>query len=152
MEAIRFVVFGLAKPAGSKRAFPGKRKDGSLFVNVSDDCETSRDWKNSVADAASQAFQGPLLSGPLRVKFDIYRPRLVGHYGTGKNAAVLKRSAPAYPTARPDVLKLARAIEDAITGIVWRDDAQIVDERLAKHWGEPARVEVSIEVLSEASS
>lgn len=48
------------------------------------------------------------------------------------------------PATRPDVLKLARCAEDSLTGIVWRDDAQIVEEHLFKYWGEPARVEIEI--------
>jgi Holliday junction resolvase RusA-like endonuclease len=42
------------------------------------------------------------------------------------------------------VLKLARAVEDALTGVVWRDDAEIVAEGLAKLYGTPERVEISI--------
>jgi Holliday junction resolvase RusA-like endonuclease len=61
----------------------------------------------------------------------------------------LRASAPRYPTGRPDVLKLARACEDALTGVIWRDDAQIVVERLYKDWGEPARVLVEIEQLAD---
>jgi hypothetical protein len=53
---------------------------------------------------------------------------------------------------RPDVLKLARAIEDAITGVIWVDDSQIIDEHLYKRWGDPARVEVTIEPASEVQS
>jgi len=29
------------------------------------------------------------------------------------------------PTSKPDASKLARAAEDELTGIVWRDDAQV---------------------------
>jgi Holliday junction resolvase RusA-like endonuclease len=58
--------------------------------------------------------------------------------------ALLKGSAPEWPVARPDALKLARAAEDALTGIVWADDAQIVVERLGKVFGprEGCRVRV----------
>ena len=49
------------------------------------------------------------------------------------------------------MLKLARAVEDALTGIVWRDDAQIVDEQLSKVYGEPARVEVDVAELEHAT-
>jgi len=37
-----------------------------------------------------------------------------------------------------------RAVEDALKGVVYVDDAQIVSELLDKRWGEPARVEVVI--------
>ena len=52
------------------------------------------------------------------------------------------RMTPPFPTARPDLLKLARAVEDAIQSVVYRNDSQIVDEVLHKRYGEPARVEV----------
>jgi predicted short-subunit dehydrogenase-like oxidoreductase (DUF2520 family) len=45
------------------------------------------------------------------------------------------------------VLKLARGVEDALTGIVWRDDAQIVVEHLEKRYGSPARCEVRVKYL-----
>jgi len=35
------------------------------------------------------------------------------------------------------VLKLARAVEDALTGVIWADDAQIVDEVIRKRYGRP---------------
>lgn len=51
----------------------------------------------------------------------------------------------------PDVLKLARGVEDALTGIVWRDDAQIVNESLSKVVvapPRPAQPQVNWEQLS----
>jgi hypothetical protein len=33
-------------------------------------------------------------------------------------------------------LKLARAAEDALTGVLWLDDSQIVDERISKAYGD----------------
>lgn len=46
---------------------------------------------------------------------------------------------------RPDVSKLIRATEDALTGIVYLDDAQIVEEHAYKFYGMPERVEIKIE-------
>lgn len=61
----------------------------------------------------------------LVVTFTLARP--AKHWGTGRNAAVLKTSAPQYPTSYPDLDKLARAVGDALTKIAYPDDAQIVD-------------------------
>jgi Holliday junction resolvase RusA-like endonuclease len=139
---VAIVVYGDCQPAGSKRAF---FRPGMKHPSVVDDNSKSKGWKHVVAYSARQVYQGPLLEGPLRFTATFYRPRLQGHYGSGKNASKLKASAPEYPTTKPDVLKLARAAEDALTNVVWRDDAQIVDEHLFKRWGEPARVEILIE-------
>ena len=78
-----------------------------------------------------------------------YRPRPSNHFGTGKNAGVRKDSAPYFPIVRPDVLKIARGIEDALTGVIYRDDSQIVDEHLMKRYGEPARVEIIVEEVTD---
>jgi len=114
---------------------------------VTDDNPKSKQWQAAVAEVSRQVYDGPLLTDALRVTIRFFLPRLKGHYGTGRNAGKLKVSAPEYPTTRPDVLKLARGVEDALTGVIWRDDAQIVSEPLEKSWGEPARCEVIIEVL-----
>jgi Holliday junction resolvase RusA-like endonuclease len=54
-----------------------------------------------------------------------------------------------WPLKPPDVLKTARAIEDALTGALWTDDAQIVSEYLAKRYGPASRVVVVVtELLS----
>jgi Holliday junction resolvase RusA-like endonuclease len=148
-QPIRFTVYGDCQPAGSKRAF---FRNGMKHPSVVDDNSKSKGWKHVVAYSARQVYQGPLLDGPLRFTATFYRPRLKGHYGSGRNAAALKASAPEYPTTKPDVLKLARAAEDALTGVVWRDDAQIVDEHLFKRWGEPARVEIVIEQIEPTAA
>lgn len=143
---IAFTVYGVAQPAGSKRAFAHART-GKIMVT--DAAKGSRAWKQEVAAAASTAMlgesvtrSGVLVDGPLVLRLRFIVPRPKGHYGVRG----LRPSAPEYPTVRPDVLKLARAVEDACTGVVWRDDAQIVSETLQKRYGEPARVEVEIDV------
>ncbi|MHC4868052.1 MAG: RusA family crossover junction endodeoxyribonuclease [Planctomycetota bacterium] len=150
---IEFEVIGKAQPAGSKKAFPVRRKDGRLGVAVVDDNPNSAVWKAAVAVVARQAAQDAglhkLLAGAIGVVFRFEKPRLTSHYGTGRNAGKLKPSAPPFPITRPDALKLARAVEDALTGVIWRDDAQICDERLFKRWGEQARVLVMVEDLSD---
>lgn len=155
-RVIAFTVFGEPRTAGSKRAFALKRRDGSLvtrpngspIINVTDDNVKSKSWRHDVAWMARKIVGSmrELLGGPIRVSFTFYRPRPKGHFGkSGLNGA---GRASFYPTTKPDVLKLARAVEDALTGVIWRDDALIVDEHLRKLWGEPARVEIEIEPLA----
>lgn len=145
---ITFTVYGNAQTAGSKRAFPFKRGDGSLGVRVSDDNPKGQSWKHAVASSAREVFTGSLLLGPLSVTMRFYRPRPSSHFGKhGLNKAGSEAIAPA---TRPDVLKLARAAEDALTGVLWRDDAQIVEEHLYKCWGEPARLEIEIAEMVQA--
>jgi Holliday junction resolvase RusA-like endonuclease len=143
---IRFVAYGLPQPGGSKRAFPFKRATGELGVRVTDDNPKAKEWKQAVAWAAREAHTGPLLDGPLEVTMRFYRPRPKGHYKAGERARGLNATGQLhpYPTSRPDVLKLARAAEDALTGVLWTDDARTVTLTVSKLWGDPAGVVIEI--------
>ena len=140
---IQFTVFGTPKPAGSKRAFVrGKR---AMIVDAN---PNAKDWKASVAQAGAVAMAGrPLLDGPLVVGFAFYFPRPKGHTKADGTLNAKGRRTP-YPNVKPDATKLVRGTEDALTGIIWRDDAQIVVQMATKHYGEPARCEI---IVSEAA-
>lgn len=150
MSVVQFTVLGRPMPAGSKRAF-AIRKGGvpTGRVAVVDANPAQKSWQQEVASAALEAVSATheLLVGPLSlsVVFVVARPK--GHYGTGRNAAVIKPSAPAWPAQKPDVSKLVRAVEDALTGVVYRDDAQIVLQHATKQYGTPQRAEVTISRL-----
>lgn len=153
MKPITITVLGLPKPAGSKRAFVIRGRDGSIrtrangspIVNVTDDCVKSKGWKDQVARAAYEQTIGDPLTGALFVTMTFILPRPKSHYRTGKNANTLKAIALDYPTVKPDVLKLARAAEDALTGIIYRDDAQTVELLVRKRYGSPPRCVIKIE-------
>jgi Holliday junction resolvase RusA-like endonuclease len=73
-------------------------------------------WRTAIAFEAAQAMEGrPVMEGPLVVTARFYLPR--------------PRTAPArivVPATRPDIDKLARALLDGLTGVVFRDDSQVV--------------------------
>jgi Holliday junction resolvase RusA-like endonuclease len=48
------------------------------------------------------------------------------------------------PCARPDVDNFAKAVLDGLNGIVWRDDAQVVELRASKHYSISPRVDVLV--------
>lgn len=136
------VVYGKAEPAGSKRGFAMPTGQ----VRIVDANPKARDWKNLVALAAAEHWAGAdLLDGPLRLTATFYQPRPKGHFGTGRNAGILKAGAPPFPDKKPDATKLTRGIEDAMTGIIYRDDSQIVEQHIYKVYGTPARAELIIE-------
>lgn len=139
---IRFFVPGVPATAGSKRAFPNPKTGRPIIVDSSG--ANGKLWRQLVRVAAQQAYQGPPLEGPLEVRMEFFRVRPKGHYGTGKHSTTLKATADPYPAGKPDVLKLARAVEDALTGLTWFDDAQIVTEILAKSYGAQPGAQVEI--------
>jgi Holliday junction resolvase RusA-like endonuclease len=125
-------VRGTPKPAGSKRAFLVAKAGGPPRAVLTDASGTpGRDWRITIQHAIAGVHTGPPLTGPLEVScyFTVRRP--LGH--VGKRG--LRPSAPAYPATRPDVTKLLRAVEDAATGLLWADDAQIVTQAAAKRYG-----------------
>lgn len=149
---IEFVIHGTPRPAGSRRPIAIRNGAGVVVAVRSIDAAGKKgaDWRASVQAVAREALTGELMRGPLQVVFNFYAPRPKGHFHTSlKNLGKLKADAPAFPTGRPDVLKLARHIEDSCTGILWHDDAQIVSEHLSKSYGEPARCEVSIWTINQ---
>jgi Holliday junction resolvase RusA-like endonuclease len=142
---ISFSVLGIAQTAGSKRAFPFKRKDGRLGVAVSDNNPRAKDWKATVAWAAREAVGSGFvpLRCALEVEFTFYRVRPQSHK-VGKGGPNKSWREHPFPTSRPDALKLARGCEDALQGVLYLDDSQIVTETLRKRWGEAPRVEITI--------
>lgn len=151
MTALRFFVEGRPQTAGSKTAFTNP-KTGKAIVTESGDRNAKKAWREDLREAARRAIESSGREWPTvaacEVEFVFHRRRPKGHFGSGRNAGVVKASAPAHPTSRPDVLKLARAAEDALTGIVWHDDAAIVDERLRKVWGDREGCTVTVRLLS----
>lgn len=139
--AFRLFVAGVPAPGGSKRAF-AHRTTGRVIVL--DDCKRNKGWRQHVAAEARRAFAGPKLTGPLEVWATFVVPRPRDHLGTGRNADAVKAKAPRHPTKKPDLTKLWRAFEDALTGVVWVDDAQIVSQRVTKAYGETPGVRVAV--------
>lgn len=146
--SVQFTVHGTAAPAGSKKGFIN-RKTGRVIIT--DASKGSRPWKSQISSAAVDAMAGrDPLDGPLLLELTFWVARPKGHYGSGKNAGVVKGSAPFAPTVRPDVLKLARGVEDALTTIVYRDDAQITTEILQKAYTTgSARTEIRVVQIEE---
>lgn len=142
MMAIEFFVPGKPAPGGSKKGY--SRGKHTSIVDANDKVKP---WMTQVAFFAAENYTGPLLEGPLSVTFVFFRLRPKGHFGTGRNSGMLKVSAKIAPDGRPDVLKLARAAEDALSGVVYKDDAQIVDEHLYDRYGERPGLAVSIQVI-----
>jgi Holliday junction resolvase RusA-like endonuclease len=132
---IRFFVPGIPKPGGSKTAYTNK-KTGKPIVTDSAG-KANKDWRAVVALAGSEVFKYPL-NVPVRLEIIFWMPRPKNHYGTGRNAGVLKPNAPSWHDKIPDGLKLRRTIEDALTGIAWMDDAQIVIGAEEKRYADTA--------------
>lgn len=129
---ITFFVPGKPEPGGSKRGFVVKGR-----AILTDANKNVAGWKQDVKAFAAQTYKGDLLDGALEVQMIFFLERPKSHYRTGKNSHLLRDDAPKYPTSKPDATKLCRSTEDALTGVVWTDDARIVNQLNAKRFGKP---------------
>jgi len=117
VETVKIIVYGTPGPQGSKRYVGGRRMiENSKLV---------KPWRESVVWAAREAMAGrPPILGAVVVSmvFTLRKP-----------AGAPKRRR-TYPATRPDLSKLARSTEDAMTTAgVYGDDGQIIEySRLAK--------------------
>jgi len=129
---IEFFVPGIPQPGGSKRGiFNAKLRRTLIFEN---NPEANRNWRAAVALAASEAMEGKgIFGGALFVRIVFQMPRPKAHYGA---KGILKKSAPVWNTKKPDVTKLIRSTEDAMTGVVWKDDAQIAHSCAFKRYSD----------------
>jgi len=149
---ITFTVFGEQRPQGSKtcrviyrNGKPVTAASGRIVTATMEANPHTKEWRRQVSDAAFEAMLGKhLIDGPVALHLTVYRVRPKGHFGSGKNSGTVKGSALAYPTTKPDLLKLARAIEDAMSGIVYRDDNQVVRHDLQEFYGEQFRTDVRV--------
>lgn len=53
------------------------------------------------------------------------------------------------PTKKPDWDNIGKIVCDALNGLAWHDDAQIVDARVQKFYSDEPRVEIIIKDLQE---
>lgn len=143
---IEFSVTGVPQPRGSKKAMPNRAGGRPLMV---DDNPRSKPWMATVASEAALAMKGrPLFGGPLKLSAVFWFPRPKSHYRTGKNAHIRRDDAPMVHSNKPDCDKLIRAVGDAMTGVVYRDDSQLAALDVQKRYSEHAgSVSISVSEL-----
>ena len=127
---IEVTVHGAQVPMGSKRAFV---HNGRAIVTDQQGAKL-KSWQGNIREKLEEVKPDEQIIGPVAVHIVFYVQRPKGHYGTGMNAAKLKESAPDYCSKSPDIDKLARAVLDCATGIIFRDDAQVCRLTLSKRY------------------
>lgn len=109
MTKLSITVYGRPAPQGSKRPMGnGVMIESSKYVTP---------WREAVKAAALVALgesTRPAISGPVSMIIDFYLTRP-------------KKPKCPYPDRTPDLSKLVRSTEDALTEIgVWEDDARVI--------------------------
>ena len=143
-EDIKFYVPGIPAPGGSKKGYIHPKTKRIIIV---EDCQRNKPWRDRVVTFAMDHRPKELLTDAIYLQVDFLMPRPKSHFGTGKNSAILKKSAPKYHTKKPDATKLLRALEDALTGVIWRDDEQVVKQLVRKAYSDHPGALVTISII-----
>jgi len=142
---MRYCVYvpGLPKPAGSKRGFLNRKTGKVMIVEAT---KGAAAWRRDVQAAWLETYgrEKEVLTCPIGLELVFRLPRPKGHFGTGRNSDKLRPSAPARPIRKPDLDKLVRAVQDALTHVAWRDDAQVVSIYARKDYADDTGVGVVI--------
>jgi crossover junction endodeoxyribonuclease RusA len=137
---LHFVAIGVPQQQGSMRAFVPR---GHRHAIVTDSNRDLKSWRQLVAQAAQAAILAlpatdrGVLEGGVRLTVAFYLPR-------PKSLAARETAH----TKKPDLDKFVRGVQDALSAIAFRDDAQVVDLVAMKRYaatGSPAHAEIWIE-------
>jgi Holliday junction resolvase RusA-like endonuclease len=129
--ALDFVVYGTPAPQGSK-SYKGHRtskKSGRSVAVLAESSKKVKPWRNAVKAIAESLVlpeHRPLLDGAL-VADMVFSLPCPARFPKGKPDDT--RWLHGRPTTMPDLSKLARSTEDALTGVAWADDARVVAYR-----------------------
>ncbi len=112
---VRFYVRGIPAPKGSMRGYYIPGKMGKPRVILTEDNKHTRPWANTVRLVIQEkAPPAPWeCAVELLAVFRLQRPK-----------SLPKRIV--HPTRKPDLDKLLRCIKDAMKGVLYKDDAQVV--------------------------
>ncbi len=125
-EIISFIVLGEPSPEGSTRSFYIPKLNRTVTTHQNQTRLNA--WRNRVAtEAQNVLFEREWTSDrasayTLDVDFVLPRPPSVPPHRRIR------------PTVKPDIDKLVRAINDALTGILFPDDCQVVSIRVTKDY------------------
>jgi Holliday junction resolvase RusA-like endonuclease len=147
-RVVRFTVVG--KPIALSRT--GHGQFGGRWIAAASSKQLGK-----VIDAWERAGGGRFDDDePIVLEVDFYFERPASHFGTGRNAGILKgRFIGAVPTARPDLDNLVKLVAEGLQGNAIKDDSRVVSLRASKQYarlGEHARTEVSISAFTDLAN
>jgi crossover junction endodeoxyribonuclease RusA len=133
IESFKMTVYGHPEPQGSSRAFTPKGWKRPVITSSNPKLKS---WRQEIAKSAVGLLgegRDILFAKPSAVS-------LTARFYFQKPVSAPKKVT--QKTTKPDCDKLARGLADALTGIVYTDDAQIVELRVEKLFGTPERTEI----------
>jgi Holliday junction resolvase RusA-like endonuclease len=147
IRELNFTVVGVAQTKGSARGFVVAGKNsGKARAIITNDNPKAKGWQQTIANCASLELRraehaGLHFSGGVALDVTFYLPR---------PKRLLKKKWAAVDVAhitRPDADKALRVVKDALSKVVWNDDAQVTDVVARKRYcaaGEFPRVVIRV--------
>jgi len=138
---VSFVVYSRAAPQGSK-SYIGN----GVMVESSKRVKPFRADVRKAAESVALPPGWPM-AAPMRVGFRFHFARPKTHFR--RDGIRLAKSAPEEATSHGlgDLEKLARSVNDALSGVLFNDDRQVVEMHLAKAYDSEDLVIISVEPL-----
>jgi len=146
-RALTFTVVGIAATKGSGRALISKSTGRAMFKP---DNPRTKDWQSAIANTAvlelarAENHGCRFMEGGVYFEALFYLPR-------PKALRTKTKATQVFPhTKKPDLDKLVRAAKDALTGVVWTDDSQVVHVVARKRYCGAADYPRAVLRISEA--
>lgn len=121
------------------KARPRMTKSGHTYTP-----KRTVDYERMVQTLFHAEHGSPALEGPILLRLDLY-------FGIPKSRSKVARKRMQQglerPCKRPDIDNCLKAVCDALNGISYKDDSQIVAAVIQKFWSDEPRAEVTIEKL-----
>jgi Holliday junction resolvase RusA-like endonuclease len=144
---VTFEVAGLPVAKGRPKFRNVRTHAGAEFVQTYTPKKT-RHYEADVKVFAALAMAGKVpRTSALRLDMIVYLPIPASWPKYRQKAA---RAGLVWPTKKPDLDNLGKAVTDACNGIVYADDAQLCEVMKIKRYAERPRVWMSFTILGEA--
>ncbi len=115
------------------------------FVQVYTDPET-RAYEDRLRAAAALAMHGhSMLIGAVEVRVEAHFA-VPASWSNRKSQRAL--AGEIRPTGKPDWDNIGKVV-DALNGIVWKDDSQVVDGRILKFYGDTPALRITVRPIAE---
>lgn len=135
-----FELQGEPRPKGRHRSRIGY-KNGKPFMMQYPDPDTAK-YEAVLAEAASLFMRGRApTENPVALLVHAYKPIPASWTKTDRARAL---AGAIMVTSRPDGDNFLKGAMDALNGVVWRDDAQIVDARVIKRYSDSPALRIEV--------
>lgn len=142
---IKLVIPGQPRQQSRPRSRIVTPKGKKPFITVYDD-KPDKINKAFIASCATQVKPPEPFDCDLEVEIIFYR-ELLKSFSKKKIEQAL--AGLIRPSTKPDIDNYVKAVFDGINGIIWKDDARVVDLKTSKFYSDIPRTEVIVRTLED---